>query len=376
MDDAERERLEKEVLATLYASRAALMGSHPFLASLAMQLDLVPVWDFRMHTAATDGRKMLHSLRESPGDHKAWNIAMDHEVNDLLISDGLAKPDDAIWFEDCRGMSAEQVYDTLQDPESTRSKERGENADVHPGSDDQDLRDLDQAILEVDPRYGPTTDREAMETWPGRVRTALRQGAGEGLQGRFIEKRLFERTREATVPWRAVLAAFVVRAAGGSAQWLPPARRHVHRGVYLPSRRVDKLRVAVAVDTSGSTTLYQATFVAELAGIISAFRDHELTLIACDEIIGEVQVFSQDNPFDPKAVSLPGGGGTSLCPPFEWLEENGTLPDVMVYLTDGLGDAPARQPPWPMLWVLVPGGQPPAEWGEVVWMPEEAAQGE
>ena len=37
----------------------------------------------------------------------------------------------------------------------------------------------------------------------------------------------------------------------------------------------------------------------------------------------------------------------------------------MVYFTDGFGPAPAEPPPVPVVWCLVPCGQPPAPWGRV-----------
>ncbi|MFC4976714.1 hypothetical protein ACFPTY_19975 [Halomonas beimenensis] len=35
-------------------------------------------------------------------------------------------------------------------------------------------------------------------------------------------------------------------------QWLPPSRRHIHRGLYLPSRYGSHLELTVALDNSGS----------------------------------------------------------------------------------------------------------------------------
>jgi predicted metal-dependent peptidase len=53
---------------------------------------------------------------------------------------------------------------------------------------------------------------------------------------------------------------------------------------------------------------------------------------------------------------------------FEHLEHEPEPWDVLVYLTDGFGDAPHAPPAVPTLWLLVPGGVKPAKWGEVAWM--------
>ena len=108
--------------------------------------------------------------------------------------------------------------------------------------------------------------------------------------------------------------------------------------------------------------------------MVETFPDYELTLIDCSDEIGEVLQFSPDRPYVAADARLADGGGTDLCPPFEWLLASDETPAVMLYLTDGIGPAPERAPPWPVLWVLVPDGSPPAAWGEVVWMTRESAR--
>ena len=48
-------------------------------------------------------------------------------------------------------------------------------------------------------------------------------------------------------------------------------------------------------------------------------------------------------------------GGTSLKPPFEWLDRKicneGLVPDAMIYMTDGYGDFP-EESLVPTLWVV------------------------
>ena len=66
-----------------------------------------------------------------------------------------------------------------------------------------------------------------------------------------------------------------------------------------------------------------------------------------------------------------GGGGTSLIPPFEYVAANlDKNPECLIYFTDGFGPAPILPPDYPVIWVLLPEGVPPAKWGEVVYMNE------
>jgi predicted metal-dependent peptidase len=66
--------------------------------------------------------------------------------------------------------------------------------------------------------------------------------------------------------------------------------------------------------------------------------------------------------------SVQGRGGTDFRPALapEFLRP--LRPDLVIYFTDGLGLAPEAAPPFPLIWVLTPGGTPPAPYGRVVRM--------
>ena len=40
-------------------------------------------------------------------------------------------------------------------------------------------------------------------------------------------------------------------------------------------------------------------------------------------------------------------------------------PDLVIYLTDGYGEAPERPPSVPVIWCLTPGGEAPTTWGRI-----------
>ncbi len=58
------------------------------------------------------------------------------------------------------------------------------------------------------------------------------------------EERLFVLAHEV---WHCALLHFLRR----GDRWLPPARRHVWKGLYLQSQRSERLRAVVAIDTNG-----------------------------------------------------------------------------------------------------------------------------
>jgi len=145
---------------------------------------------------------------------------------------------------------------------------------------------------------------------------------------------------------------------------LPPARRQIYRGLYLPSMRTEALRVAVAIDTSGSTQEDLPIFLSELESLLTEFDRVEVTVIECDAKISRVRVLTESSVSELGSGAFKGGGGTDLRPPFTYLESS--PPACLIYLTDGDGPAPQRAPGFPVLWVLTEHGTSPTSWGQSV----------
>ena len=61
-----------------------------------------------------------------------------------------------------------------------------------------------------------------------------------------------------------------------------------------------------------------------------------MTVIYCDAEVNHVDVFTPED--FPVRLSPHGGGGTYFHPVFDYIDEHGLDPEVVVYLTDGDGD--------------------------------------
>lgn len=389
----EQQIAKREALALWEADRARLLLAQPFLGLLAMQLELVPVVDPRLPTAATDGERAyvsaeflhslsaaerefvlahevwhcaaLHFVRRGQREQELWNLAADHEVNALLEEQGLAVPEGAVLYPSQRGKNAEAVYAWLQDnPGAVR--DRGPWADEHRlrpalGEDDRD------------PDFRP--GRGNWPSWPARVVAAAQQAERQhGTLPAGVEQWV-ESLRRPALPWRNVLNRFVADSLPARRQWMPPNRRFVSRGLYLPSRqRETELEVALAIDTSGSTRAYLPQFLAELRGVVRAFGAYRLRVLMCDADIHSDSVYDPRHPLPVEGMTFPGGGGTDFRPVFERLSVASGAPKALIFLTDGFGPAPTQAPPYPVLWVLTPQGERPAEWGESLRLPEDAAE--
>jgi len=134
--------LKKKALDVLSHSRHVLLTKYPFIGSIALRMDLVPVRDIRVRTACTDGNcvyfdiaflsslsneerifvlahevwhaVLLHLTRRGNRNPALFNIATDKEVNYLLKEDGLVPPADLCFPEGNEvGKCAEEIYEML-----------------------------------------------------------------------------------------------------------------------------------------------------------------------------------------------------------------------------------------------------------------------
>lgn len=192
-----------------------------------------------------------------------------------------------------------------------------------------------------------------------------------------------EQLRPPRVPWRQKLARHTRRLVASRSgmsdyTYTRPSRRQPGFGVgpgcpVLPAMHGHKPRVAVALDTSGSMGDKELTeALAETAGVLAAVGS-DVTFIACDAAVHSV---AQVKSWREMKGLVKGGGGTDFVPVFEALEKlPGGQPDVLVFITDGCGPAPAEPPRMGVIWLLVgPYRQRPMSgkgdgacpWGEVI----------
>jgi predicted metal-dependent peptidase len=140
-------------------------------------------------------------------------------------------------------------------------------------------------------------------------------------------------------------------------------RRHIARGLYLPSLRSETLGpVVVAVDTSGSiddATL--AAFSAEVTAIMDEVAPEAIHVVYCDEAVAGTETYHAG---DVIALTPRGGGGTAFRPVFDWIARSDIQPVCAIYLTDLDGDDFGPAPDYPVLWVST--GKTGAPFGEVI----------
>ncbi|MBT6972626.1 MAG: hypothetical protein HOA04_05940 [Euryarchaeota archaeon] len=395
------QKLKVRALGAWDRARLELVHGSPFLGSLAMHLQLIPVVDDRCPTAATDGRRvffnaqymldrseedaifilahevlhcaLMHFSRQrgEMEEHKMWNYAIDHEVNAALCLDGMAVPEGAVIYPQFMDKSAEQVFELIKTKVLKMQGELLDDHDLDAKPSGCELQGPCNMEVKIDPDFTPMRSDSVWREWASKVMTASNHAQSRGESSASLQK-VLGKLDPSKVDWETILRRWTTPFMGGSRTWLPPNRRYVHQGLYLPSRRGHRIDMVVVIDTSGSVWEHGViAFLKEFQAIISAFGEFEITILQVDTEVRHVQTFDNARPFDVERFHIEGGGCNRFSPAFDWIKEEKSN-DIrgMVYLTDGYlftGDPnppPINPPPYPVLWALTENGRKPVEWGD------------
>lgn len=305
----------------------------------------------------------LHVPRRYSRNPRKWNIACDYAINWIIAQEaervrksfGSQKfrlPEDALLDEKYANMSAEQIYDKLEDELSSQSQGGGSG-----GGDG------------TDPMHGDILQEDASQQNSGAVTEVMQRVAAAAQAAKLRGTvpagvdRLVDELLNPPIDWRRELAALIEHFPADFT-FNPPDRRFHDADFVIPSLGGEKIEVALAFDTSGSIDNEELKrFLSEAYGILSQFDHVKVRVLMCD---ADVHL---DEEYEGQEVKFRfvGGGGTDFRPVFERLEETET-PRALVYFTDGYGRFPDAAPSYPVLWVLTPNSIEPEQvpFGKVV----------
>lgn len=360
-------------LKQLQKARAGLILDHPFYGALAMKTRLIE--DTSTNTMYTDGIifgynpdfisgltipetkgllaheclhiMLSHHLRRQNRDPKNWNIAGDMAINGILEKAGFTLPPGGIpgGIDD---KSAEQYYAGI--PE----KQPGDNTDDENGDGDGDKNiSAPGEVRDMPGKNGQKMSPAEMKQAESDLKVSIQQAATQAKAAGKIPagmERLIDEIIEPTVDWKELLNRFIETVAKNDYAWSPPNRRHVHRGLYLPSLHSRELQnLTVIMDTSCSIDPHMlAEMGAEISAAAASFNA-EITVIYVDSDVQGVETFQAGDDIElmPK-----GGGGTDFKPGFDYINDEGLTPTIIVYLTDGECNSFPDTIPCPLLWCI------------------------
>jgi predicted metal-dependent peptidase len=396
----------------LSAARTRLILDKPFLGALVLRMPMTPADPKWCATIGTDARAfyynpdyidslsleqtqfalahealhcaLSHFARREHRNEARWDVACDLAINPILIREGMTPVPGALFNVGYEGMMAEEIYplvreNTEEQPHDQHlyGKDSKATQQPDPGNDTTpdapgrpDAQDAGEAAgsgsgpeQAVAPEPLGEAEKEQLSIqWRQRLAGAAQQAMQAGKLGASL-RRLVDHLLQPQLPWRMLLARYLSAACRDDYSYMRPSRREGE--AIFPSLRSSQVDVVVVLDTSGSIRPEELQeFVSEIDAIKAQVRAR-ITLLACDAQL------SPDGPwvFEPwESFELPadirGGGGTRFTPAFEWAEQSGRVPDLLVYFTDAEGEFPGQEPRFPVIWLVK--GRSTVPWGQRV----------
>jgi predicted metal-dependent peptidase len=252
-------------------------------------------------------------------------MACDYAINPILLDAGLTLPKGVLVDDRFRGMSAERIYNLIEEEknqegssEQAESKPGGGSGateDEAPQSDD--IADEPQApstpggVGQVLDAPAPVEEvSEQAREWQIAVEQAesLAKLAGKLPTGAV---RTLEAAQSARVDWRELLRRAWSETTPADHSWMRPNRRHVWSGLYLPGITSEGVgEIAVAVDCSGSVSARQlGLFQEEIRSILAGQRPRLVHVIYFDAAVQKVETYQAGEPVSLVPI---GGGGTAM----------------------------------------------------------------
>jgi len=399
----------------LAAARTRLILEKPFLGALVMHLPLKaadPKW---CKTTATDARNfyfnpeyigrltleqtqfvlaheamhcaLSHFNRRNHRQKHRWDVACDYAVNMILDEERMRGPDNALMNAAYRGLTAEEIYPVLHEdpPEETQDMHlfdndpsegggegeksgepqeqddavqgQGENPDQAEGDsggkpDRQENKGggEPQETLESQAPPPPADPDKLDEQWKSHLAAAAQAARQAGKLSQSL-MRLVDNLLSPQLPWRALLARYMMNAARDDYSFQRTSRREGE--ALMPRLYSQSVNVIVVLDTSGSVTHDELQeFLSEIDALKAQVRA-DVTLHACDDKLaasGPWRYAMWESIHLPEEIS--GGGGTDFRPVFEWVARDQLNPDLLVYFTDAEGPFPEREPAYPVAWLV------------------------
>ncbi len=340
---------------------------------------------------------LSHFNRRNHRQKHRWDVACDYAVNMILDEERMRGPDNALMNAAYRGLTAEEIYPVLHEdpPEETQdmhlfdtdssdggagdSSEQQEQGDAKQGEgqgeksdpsnpsdpsdgdgggkpERQDRQDGEGGQDTEQQQAGkseppPPADPDRLdEQWKSRLAAAAQAARQAGKLSQSM-LRLVDNLLAPQLPWRALLARYMMNAARDDYSFQRTSRREGE--ALMPRLYSQSVNAIVVLDTSGSVTQEELqAFLSEVDALKAQVRA-DVTLHACDDKLdasGPWRYAMWQAINLPEAIS--GGGGTDFRPIFEWVERDRLNPDLLVYFTDAEGHFPDTEPPYPVIWLV------------------------
>jgi len=310
---------------------------------------------------------LAHESRKNNRSGWLWQMATDLAINDMLVENGMDRPELAQYRIRFKGMYAEEIYeelksDMLMDVNSESYNESSQGSELN-GLEESSLCN-NSGQKEIDQNLQNEINQElqqAQQLFEEFSNATLLAEEKKGDLPLHVE-RFFTLHVEGKIDWREELKYAIDRFYKDDYTLMPPNKKFLHSGIYLPSSTSERFKLVVAVDSSGSVDEELLnTFLSELNFLMSTIPNYEIDLLVCDDKINEHKVFYSG---DILELSLSGGGGTDFRPVFKYIDENLQDTKLLLYFTDLDGFFPREIPNYDVKWIVPKESETP--FGELI----------
>ena len=360
-------------------AKAKLLVDYPYFGTLASRLELVK--NENISAFLSDGKRLeyndeylesleiselefalsngamhialSHQNRKNSRYGWLWQLATDYAINSMLVQNGLDMPFGVNYDPRFEGLYAEEIYEILRDEikneefsddesdETGFNEENKRHNNRQNSSGNSDKKDENAPKIEVE----NIVDEELLSKINEKlIQDELTRGdLPLGLE------RFFDMTFSSKIDWREELRDAIDRFYKDDYRVLPPSKKLLYLGTYLPSLTSNRFKLTIAIDSSGSVDeQLLSSFMSEVNSIMLSISNYEIDIIVADAKVHSHDTFYEG---DELLYTLKGGGGTDFRPVFEYIEQNLYNTSLLLYFTDLDGEFPKEEPLFDVVWI-------------------------
>lgn len=277
---------------------------------------------------------LAHESRKNNRSNWLWQLSTDYAINDMLVENGLERPLLAHYNKRFKGLYAEEIYATLKEEFLHEEYESEDSDDASPNHEEK-TQNIKSQIVED----------ELFEEF---AKAILEEQEKNSEMPTSLE-RFFTLASSSKIDWRDELRAALQRFSRDDYTQMPPNKKFLHLGIYLPSATSEKFKLTVAIDSSGSVDeVLLGEFLGELNFLMNTIASYEINLLVCDDKIRSHATFYSGDMLDAKIL---GGGGTDFRPVFEFIEDELSDTQLLLYFSDLDGVFPKEEPSYSVKWI-------------------------
>jgi len=364
-------------------AKAKLLVDYPFFGTLASRLELVLNDDIQAFIS--DGIKLeynsdfineasieelefvfangaMHASleyesRQNNRSNWLWQLSRDYAINDMLVQNGLQRPYQAHYSERFSGLYAEEIYADLQADILRDAGELPENEgdDVTEESLSESIENskvnrLEESSLSSNTGQEEITQDEILDQQlfeEFKNSTLVKEEKNSELP--LSLERFFNFNFSSKYDWRDELGDAIDKFARDDYTQMPPNKKFLSQGIYLPSSTSETFNLVIAIDSSGSINEeLLEEFLNEVNYLMLSIPKYKIDILVSDYKIRSHKVFYSGESLD---VSIDGGGATDFRPVFEFIDKQLLDTKLLVYFTDLDGIFPETMPNFYVKWV-------------------------